>query len=294
MEALTRQEKDDIREALRSYVARYPSQNKAAGSLKNTSAGTVSSILNGKYDNISDEMFRNLAAQVGTARKEAGWQIVETSAYQEIRYALDDAQRWRNVTWVVGEAGCGKTTTAVLYAREHREVFYILCSEDMKKGDFVREIARTVGIRTEGCNIREVWNLILDDIVQMEAPLLIFDEADKLTEPVFHYFISLYNKLEDKAGIVFLSTDYIKKRVELGLRYRKPGYKEFYSRMGRKYFELDEATAQDVYAVCVANGLRDRKKIDEVVRDAETCDFDLRRVKKAVHRAKRMSETTNK
>ncbi len=294
MEALTRQEKDNIREALRSYVARYPSQNKAAGSLKNTSAGTVSSILNGKYENISDEMFRNLAAQVGSIRTETGWQIVETSAYQEIHYALDDAQRWRNVTWVVGEAGCGKTTTASLYARENREVFYILCSEDMKKGDFVREIARTVGIRTEGYNIREVWSLILDDIVQMEAPLLIFDEADKLTEPVFHYFISLYNKLEDKAGIVFLSTDYIKKRVELGLRYRKPGYKEFYSRMGRKYFELDETTANDVYAICVANGLQDRKKIDEVIRDAETCDFDLRRVKKAIHRAKRMSETTNK
>ena len=290
MEALSKQEKDAIREALRAYVDRYPSQNKAAGSLKGTSVGTISSIMNGKYENISDEMFRNIAAQVGTAPKGSGWQVVETTAYQEIRYALDDAQHWRNVTWVVGEAGCGKTTTARLYARENREVFYILCSEDMKKGDFVREIARTVGIRTDGYNIREVWSLILEDVVQMEAPLLVFDEADKLTEPVFHYFISLYNKLEDKAGIVFLSTDYIKKRVELGLRYRKPGYKEFFSRMGRKYFELEETTANDVYAICMANGLQERKKIDEVIRDAETCGFDLRRVKKAIHRAKRMSE----
>ena len=67
---------------------------------------------------------------------------------------LSDAQRWRNVTWVTGEAGCGKSTTARVYLQEHQEVFYILCSEDMKKGDFVREIARTVGIRTEGYNIR--------------------------------------------------------------------------------------------------------------------------------------------
>ena len=272
MEQLSRQEKDAIREALRAYVDRYPSQNKAAGSLKGTSAGTVSSIMNGKYENISDEMFRNLAAQVGALPKAADWQVVETSAYQEIRYALDDAQRWRNVTWVVGEAGCGKTTTARIYARENREVFYILCSEDMRRGDFVREIARTVGIRAEGCT------------------LLIFDEADKLTEPVFHYFISLYNKLEDKCGIIFLSTDYIKRRISLGLRYRKPGYKEFFSRMGRKYFELEETTANDVYAICMANGLQDRKRIDEVIRDAETCGFDLRRVKKAIHRAKRMSE----
>lgn len=290
MNELSTKEKDVIREALRTYVAKYPSQNKAAGSLKNTSVGTISSIMNGKYENISDEMFRNIASQVGCRSKDTGWQIVETSAYQEIRYALDDAQRWRNVTWVVGEAGCGKTTTARIYTEEHKEVFYILCSEDMKKGDFVREIAHKVGIRTDGHNIREIWGLILDDIIQMEAPLLIFDEADKLTEPVFHYFISLYNKLEDKSGIIFMSTDYIKKRIERGLRYRKPGYKEFFSRMGRKYFELEETSATDVYSICVANGLSDKKKIDEVIRDAEPCDFDLRRVKKAIHRAKRMNE----
>ena len=290
MESLSNQEKDRIRENLRVYVAKYPSQNKAVGSLKNTSVGTVSNIVNGKYENISDEMFRNIASQIGSRTKESGWQIVETSAYQEIRYALDDAQHFRNVTWIVGEAGCGKTTTARLYTDENREVFYILCSEDMKKGDFVREIARKVGIKTDGHNIREIWSLILDDVIQMDAPLLIFDEADKLTEPVFHYFISMYNKLEDNSVIVFLSTDYIKKRISLGLRHQKPGYKEFFSRMGRKYFELEETTANDVYSICVANGVHDKKKIEEVIRDAEPCDFDLRRVKKAIHRTKRMGE----
>lgn len=289
METLSIKEKDQIRENLRVYTARYASQNKASSSLKSVSVAVISKVLNGKYDNISDEMWRNIASQVARV-KETGWQIVETPAYQEIQYALDDAQRWRNVTWVVGEAGCGKTTTAHLYTDKNRDVFYILCSEDMKKGDFVREIAQKVGIRTEGHNIREAWSLILDDIIQMEQPLLVFDEADKLTEPVFHYFISMYNKLEDKCGIVFLSTDYIKRRIERGLRYQKPGYKEFYSRIGRKYFELEETTANDVYSICVANGVQDKKKIEEIIRDTESCDFDLRRVKKAVHRTKRMGE----
>ena len=34
MEALSNKQKDIIRENLRAYVAKYPSQNKAAGSLK--------------------------------------------------------------------------------------------------------------------------------------------------------------------------------------------------------------------------------------------------------------------
>ena len=270
---ITMKEKDAISESLRAYVAKYPSQTKAAGSLKGVSVGTVSNILNGRYENISDEMFRNVASQVGGVSA-TGW--------------LSDAQRWRNVTWVTGEAGCGKSTTARVYLQEHKEVFYILCSEDMKKGDFVREIARTVGIRTEGYNIREVWGLILDDIIQMDAPLLVFDEADKLTEPVFHYFISLYNKLEEKCGVVFLSTDYIAKRISNGLRYQKPGYKEFYSRIGRKFYELEPTDVNDVFAICSANGVTDKKNIDKVIKEASTCDFDLRRVRKSIHKVKRM------
>lgn len=289
MSELKRQEKDAIRESLQAYVAKYPSQTKAAGSLKNISVGTVSNILNGLYEKISDDMFRNVASQVKNINA-PGWQIVETGAYQEITGVLSDAQRWRNVTWVVGEAGCGKSTTSRVYLQEHKEVFYVLCSEDMKKGDFVREIARTVGIRTEGCNIREVWSLILDDIIQMDAPLLVFDEADKLTEPVFHYFISLYNKLEEKCGVVFLSTDYIAKRISSGLKYRKPGYKEFYSRIGRKFYELEPTDANDVYTICTANGVTEKKDIDCVIKEAVGCDFDLRRVKKSIHKVKRMSE----
>ena len=282
-------EKNAISERLRAYVAKYPSQTKAAGSLKGVSVGTVSNILNGRFENISDEMFRNVASQ-GGGMGTPSWQIVETGAYQEITEVLSDAQRWRSVRWVTGEAGCGKSTTARVYLQDHKEVFYILCSEDMKKGDFVREIARTVGIRTEGCNIREVWGLILDDIIQMDAPLLVFDEADKLTEPVFHYFISLYNKLEEKCGVVFLSTDYIVKRISNGLKYQKPGYKEFFSRIGRKFFTLEPTDQNDVYIICTANGLTSRQDIDAVMKEAATCDYDLRRVKDSIHKVKRMSD----
>lgn len=284
---MTTNEKQQITESLRLYVQKYGSQNKAAQSLTGISAATISQLLKGNWENVSDEMWRNVAIQTGYKHGE-GWQIVETVAYKEMVFALEDAKQWKNVTWVVGEAGCGKTTTARLFSEEKREAYYILCSEDMKKSDFVREIARKVGLRTEGYSIRELLDRIIDSLIQMNEPLLIFDEADKLTERVFHYFIDLYNRLEDKCGIVFLSTSYIKRRMQIGLRYNKCGYNEIHSRMGRKFFDVEPTTARDVYAVCTANGL-DEKQTSEVVKDAEEYDFDLRRVKKAVHRQKRMN-----
>lgn len=282
-------EKIAICEALKRYVAKYPSQNKAAASLNGTSAGTVSTILSGAWDKISDEMWRKIAAQVHAFVDSGEWKTVETAALQEMVYAMEDAQQWKNVTWVVGEAGCGKTTAARLYEEEHREVFYILCSEDMRRSDFVRTIAHKVGIRTDGMSIRDMLDAVTGSLVQMDAPLLLFDEADKLIESVFHYFIDLYNRLEDKCGMVFFSTSYIRRRMKTGLQYDKKGYNEIHSRIGRKFFELEPTGPRDVYAVCVANGLCDRKQIAEVVQDSEKYDFDLRRVKKAVHRVKRMA-----
>lgn len=284
---MTNNEKQLIADKLRAYVAKYASQNKAVASMKGTSAGTVSNILNGKWENISEDMWRKVSDQVkSVGDKDGGWQIVETQAFHDITLALRDAQDYKNVTWVVGEAGSGKTTTARIFGEENKEVFYILCSEDLHKGDFVREIATKMGIRTDGYTVRELWMTIQDELIQMDAPLLVFDEADKLIESVFQYFISLYNKIEDKCGVVFLSTDYIKTRISRGLRCKKRGYKEFYSRIGRKYFELEDTTPQDVFAICSANGLTDRKDIEEVITEADGCEFDLRRVKKSIHRVK--------
>lgn len=288
---MTNNEKQLIADKLRAYVAKYASQNKAVASMKGTSAGTVSNILNGKWENISEDMWRKVSDQVkSVGDKDGGWQIVETQAFHDITLALRDAQDYKNVTWVVGEAGSGKTTTARIFGEENKEVFYILCSEDLHKGDFVREIATKMGIRTDGYTVRELWMTIQDELIQMEAPLLVFDEADKLIESVFQYFISLYNKIEDKCGVVFLSTDYIKTRISRGLRCKKRGYKEFYSRIGRKYFELEDTTPQDVFAICSANGLTDRKDIEEVITEADGCEFDLRRVKKSIHRVKRIKK----
>ena len=90
---LTNEQKNEIRELLQNYVGRYPSQNKAANSLIGISAGTVSTILNGRYESISDEMFVKLRAQISGQRAE-GWQLCRTRMYQELSELFSDAQQF--------------------------------------------------------------------------------------------------------------------------------------------------------------------------------------------------------
>lgn len=292
MKGLTTEMKEQVRSALIAYRSNYPTLNRAAESLQGVSSATVSQLCNGKYELISDEMFIRIASQIGFAFD--SWTLHEGKTFKEITFTLSDAQAYKNVTWIVGDAGCGKTTAAIEYRRTHRNVFYILCSEDMRRSDFVREIAKQVGAPTDTTNLRDMLENAISMISFLGNPLLVFDEGDKLTDSVFNYFISIYNRLEGHSGIVFLSTDYIKRRMEAGLRYNKKGYKEINSRIGRRFFDVSPTEQNDIYAICQANNLTDRADIEEVLKDARRSDNDLRRVKRCIHRQKRIIEARRK
>ena len=288
MKQLTNEQKNEIRDLLQEYVGRFPSQNRAANSLTGVSAGTMSTILNGRYETISDEMFIKIRAQIAP-KKADDWSLCETMLYKELSTLLADAQQYQNVAWAVSPAGSGKSTTAADYAAKHENAFLVSCSEDMKRGDFIRELARVIGVNVADMSLRAALEKVTKYLLSLDNPLLIFDEGDKLPDVVFYYFITIYNRLEGHCGIIFISTNYIKRRIEVGLSYNKKGYDEIHSRICRKFIELTPASGFEVAAVARANGIDDDKTIKAVVKDAATCNFDMRRVRREIHKQKRLA-----
>lgn len=285
---LTNEQKNEIRDLLQEYVGRFPSQNRAANSLVGVSAGTMSTILNGRYETISDEMFLKIRAQIAP-KKADDWSLCETTLYKELNTLLADAQQYQNVAWAVSPAGSGKSTTANDYAARHENAFVISCSEDMKRGDFIRELARVIGVNVSDMSLRFALERVTKYLLTLENPLLIFDEGDKIPDVVFYYFITIYNRLEGHCGIIFMSTNFIKRRMEVGLSYNKKGYDEIHSRICRKFIDLTPANSFEVAAVARANGIADDKIIKAVVKDAASCNFDMRRVRREVHKQKRLA-----
>lgn len=288
MKQLTNEQKNEIRDLLAEYVSRFPSQNRAANSLVGVSSGTMSTILNGRYETISDEMFAKIRAQIAP-KKADDWTLCETMLYKELNTLLADAQQYQNVAWAVSPAGSGKSTTASDYAAKHENAFLVSCSEDMKRGDFIRELARVIGVNVADMSLRTALERVTKYLLTLDNPLLIFDEGDKLPDIVFYYFITIYNRLEGHCGIIFISTNYIKRRIECGLSYNKKGYDEIHSRICRKFIELTPASSYEVAAVARANGIDDDQTIKAVVKDAATCNFDMRRVRREIHKQKRLA-----
>jgi len=270
--------KQSIKKALKTYVERYESQNKAANSLKGVSAGTVSQVLNNNWELIKAEMWRNIASQIDWAKEE--WKVVETTDFKIFNHLLSDAQENSNVFAVTGEAGTGKSCITKLYVKNNKNAYLIQCNEFWNRKYFLAELLTAMGRDYSGLTVAEMMMEAISVLKKKDAPLIILDEADKLSDQVLYFFITLYNQLEDHCGIVLCATDHLSKRIRKGLKLNKKGYKEIYSRIGRKFIELRGVDYSDVVQICVSNGVEDKKAIREIFND---CDGDLRRVKRKIH-----------
>lgn len=270
-------DKKGIVEALKAYTEQKGGQNKAANSIKGVSPATLSQMISGNWEHISDEMWRKVAKAIGYGAKV--WNTAETATYQQVHALLQAAQEEARVMSLTAPAGSGKTYAAKEYEASHKNVYRLMCDEFWSKNDFVEELLRVMGEKADGLTKRERLRLACDVLSRKEQPLLIFDEFDKLGDNVWSFFITLYNRLEEQCGMVLLSTDYIEKRMRMGLKYQRKGYPEIFSRLGSRFVGLDRADYEDVKAVCEANGVTDEVVIEDIARSVEG---DLRRVRQLV------------
>lgn len=280
---ITNEEKEMIRVRLGEYCEMKGSQKRAATSLVGVSPATVTQIVTGKWELINEKMWRSIAAQIGV--KQTRWNIVETRNYKALSDIFADAQENALVLAVCGEAGTGKSLTAAHYGAGNPNVYVLACSEYWNRKTFLRELLRVMGKNPAGDTVGDMVDDVVMELKRRENPLIILDEADKLSDQVMFFFITFYNKLEDYCGIVLMATDYLEKKVRRGLRLNKKGYKEIYSRIGRRFVAMPGLSETDISDVCRANGVEGLREIDTVKKD---CEGDLRRVKRKCHAFNRM------
>ena len=250
-------QKREIQFLTQQYVEQFPSQAKAVATLKNVSEATLIQIKKGNWDSISDDMWRNVAKQVGYDSKGA-WRMIETLDFNTIITYLDDAKQKQNV-------------------------YHLPCAEYYNRKMFLSKLLECMGKENQGYNVSEMMDLIVETLLKQDRPLIVLDEADKLNDQVLYFFITLYNYLKGKCGIVLMATDFLSKRIMRGYRMNKKGYAEILSRVGRKFIQLHGVNNEEVKLICEANDLSNPQDIAEVWND---CELDLRRVERMVHKKK--------
>ncbi len=287
--SMTNEQKQQVADQLRQFVASFPSQRAAAANLKGVSEALVVQVLKGNWDQISAAMWRSLGKQVGVSHRQ-GWQLVETRNFKTIRDYVDDAKVYGKTHAITGPSGCGKTATAEWCTRHMANVFHLECAEYWNKKQFLSELLSKMGKESSGLTIGDMMELVVSSLLRMDEPVIVLDEADKLNDGVLYFFITIYNKTRNSCGLVLMATDHLAKRIKRGLQLNRKGYAEIYSRIARKYQECIVPRAGEMKAICQANGLDGEMAINQIVNEAEG---DLRRVERAVHKYKRLAAIAN-
>lgn len=277
---MTTQQKQQIALELKKFCNRKGGQNKSA-KIIGISSALVSQILNENWDKISDEMWRNVSSKIGSPENK--WQVIETTDFRLFTQLMDDAQHNSQVYAVINPAGSGKTVAMKYYEMNNDNAFMVQCNEFWNRKGFLMELLRIMGRDNTGMDVTEMMYEVVNTLKRLENPVLLFDEFDKVSDQVLYFFITIYNQLEDDCGLVMCATDHLKKRILKGIRLNRKGYNEIYSRIGRKFIELNGLTQQDVIQVCFANGIEDKSQMKIVWAE---CEGDLRRVKRKVHALK--------
>jgi len=279
-EELKKQIADDLRNFITTMAG--GSANKASKMLKNVSNGYISIILNEKWDAISDDTWRNLQKQVGSTNE---WKIVQTRGFKFLNMLFTDARLHSNTFGIIGNTGYGKTQTTEHIGNDN--VFVVKSNEYFTSRTFLEELLRLMGKSGYGTTSASMMEVIIHTLLRLESPLIIIDEADKLNDKVLYFFISLYNALEGKCGLIIMATPYLKKRIDDGVHKSKKGYQEIYSRIGRHFLEVPKPSKNDIFAIIEANGITDELTKTGIYNKSEC---DLRSVKRLVHASLKQAE----
>ncbi|MBX6361955.1 MAG: AAA family ATPase [Acidobacterium ailaaui] len=278
-------QKKQIQQLVATFIHDMGSVSAAASKLR-ISRTTLDNIAKGNWESISDEMFLKVGKQLGL-NQDQPWTLVQTYDWLTLVTFFDDARTYGNVYAIIGSAGSGKTFTANWYSHNHKNVYHIVCAEYWNRRMFLSEILRQLGRLNTGYTMGEMMEEIINEMLRQDKPLIILDEADKLTDSVLYFFITLYNQLKDKAGIVLMATDFLAKRIQRGYKLNKKGYAEILSRIGRRFIYLRGVNRKEVEAICRANGIDDPVQITEIWNE---CEGDLRRVERGIHKMHRKRE----
>lgn len=235
---ITNEIKQRILEAIRANRSNYPSDNKHAAAL-GISASVYNSLKKGITDKqVSDTNWICMARRLNVSlQDEIEWKAAETPTFLFISEQLRTCQESGISAILCDMANIGKTFTARIYVKTHRNAVYVDCSQVKTKQRLIRFIAKEFGIGTNG-RYCDVYDDLCFYLRTLEHPLIVLDEAGDLQYEAFLELKALWNATERGCAWYMMGADGLKEKINRSIECKKVGYTEMLSRYGDKYSKV--------------------------------------------------------
>lgn len=249
---------DEIREAINIYCqTKGLSQNELATQI-GVSGATISKIKNGKWDDIDEKLWRKVWNKVRDVTTPG---IFKTADYVTSTRVCEAAKKHHLMIGLIGDTGLGKTTALTAFSLR-KNVFYVSYDKTMRPKQFFNSLLREMSISFEG-SINEMVSRIADELNTLSSPLLIVDEAGKLTHTMILFLHVLRDKTLKNCGIVLGGMPYFRDNLIKFSNKRKEGYAEFFRRINL-WQTLEGLTTNEIQFICQQSGITDNETIREL------------------------------
>lgn len=253
-------EKIEIKKAVNEYCSEK-GISKASFAVKcGVSNATLTALEKEKWADLSKGMLLNI------------WHFVNRDKvgdlYQSVDFistfnACDKARKHRFMIGITADTGMGKTTALRTYARQ-RNVFYVSYDKTMNAVQFFISLLRELSIPFYG-TLNDMMEHASDELNRLESPLLIIDEAGKLTHSMILYLQVLRDRTCSNCGIVLAGMPYFRINLQKYASREKEGYAEFLRRINI-WGSFEGLNSKEVEEICSIHGITNKEKVNDLKR----------------------------
>jgi len=188
-----------------------------------------------------------LGRELGISTNTRKWNAVETDVFLQIREEIMFCKQFSKSRIFVDNCGIGKTFTAKYLAKTLKNCFYLDCTQCKKKVEFIKALARVVGVEVKG-NFVEIKENTKYYLSMLENPVIIIDEAGALCKEALGLVQEYWNATEGLVGWYMMGANALRSKISTGVSNDRDYYAELFSRFSENFSSIVPAEKNEKYA----------------------------------------------
>ena len=235
---LTTEFKQKVRAAILDGKTNFEGSEESYAKSLGLNPAVYSRLKKGEIDNIvSAAVWIDISRKLQVKRVDDNWKVVRTSVYIELEDSLKFCQQFSKAMIFSDECDIGKTFCSRHILKGMKNAFYVDASQCKTKSQFIRSLAKIVGVDSNG-KYNDVKENLKWALINIEKPLIVIDEAGDLDYSAFLEIKEIWNATENCCGMYLMGADGLQTKLDKGFKNKKVGFAEILSRFSDEIIKI--------------------------------------------------------
>lgn len=220
-----------VREAILKNQENFPSMSDSKyAKMIGLNPAIFSRLKNGETEKLAgDNFWIEQGNKLGVNPNKKELKLARTAVYEQFLETITFCKNYSKSTIVIDECGVGKTRCTQHIVRGLQNAFYLDCSQAKTKTEFIRHLAKTIGLDNTG-RIADIKSNIKYYLNLMDKPFIALDDAGYLETKVFIEIIEIWNATDKQCAWMMIGDDSLQLKLVKGLNSKKLGFRALFSR----------------------------------------------------------------